>query len=111
SMIAFWPPGPTSNMSMSSGEVWLRLFSVTVTLLTTPVNPEIASDVGYGVAGPEALIVTAVGLQPPGQVPVMVTLKLQVAPVADEQVTGVVPIRKNVPEGGEQLTVPHVPVL
>ena len=42
-MIAFCPPGPTSNMSMSSGKVWLKLLSVTVTLVTAPVTPEIDS--------------------------------------------------------------------
>ena len=79
-------------------------------LLTTPVNPEIASDDGYGVAGPLLLIVIDVGLQPPGHVPVMVTVKLQLAPVWDEQVTVEVPMGKNDPEGGEQLTVPQVPL-
>jgi hypothetical protein len=36
-MMAFWPPGPTNRMSTSSGNVWLRLFNVTVTLVITPV--------------------------------------------------------------------------
>ena len=96
---------------MSSGKVWLRLLSFTVTLLTTPVNPEIANVDGYGVAVPEALIVIGEGLQPPGHVPVTVTLKLQVEPEVDEQVTGVVPIEKNDPEGGVQVTVPQSPVV
>ena len=79
--------------------------------LTTPVNPEIASDDGYGVAGPLLLIVIEVGLQPPGHVPVMVTMKLQVDPDRDEQVTVVVPMGKNDPEGGEQVTVPQPPLV
>ena len=39
-MIALAPVGLTSNRSMSSGKVWLRLFSVTATWLTVPVIPE-----------------------------------------------------------------------
>jgi hypothetical protein len=110
-MIAFWPPGLTSSMSMSSGSVWLRLFNVTVTLLTTPVNPDIANVAGYGLAAPTLLIVIEVGLHPPGHVPVTVTSKLQFDPEVVEQVTEVVPIGKNVPEAGEQVTVPQVPVV
>lgn len=33
---AFCPPGPTSKMSMSPGKEWLRLFSLTVTLVMVP---------------------------------------------------------------------------
>jgi hypothetical protein len=110
-MMAFWPPGPTNNMSTSSGNVWPKLFSATVTWVTVPTNPEIASVAGYGVAAPPPLIVIAVGLQPPGQVPVIVTVKLQVPPAKAVQVTVVVPIGKNDPEGGEQVTVPQVPLV
>ena len=35
-IMAFCPPGPTSRMSMSPGKVWLKLFSLTVTLVTVP---------------------------------------------------------------------------
>ena len=41
-MMAFWPPGPTSNMSMSSGEAWLKLLSVTVTFVINPGCPDTA---------------------------------------------------------------------
>jgi hypothetical protein len=110
-IIAFCPPGATSNMSTSSGNMWLKLFNLTVTLLTTPVNPEIASVDGYGLAAPTGLIVIAVGLHPPGHVPVTVTEKLQLCPAVAVQVTVVVPIGKNVPDAGKQLTAPHVPLV
>ena len=32
----FWPAGPTSNMSTSAGQVWLKPWSCTVTLFTKP---------------------------------------------------------------------------
>jgi len=38
-MMAFCPPGPTSRISRSAGKVWLKLFSLTVTLVTVPVRP------------------------------------------------------------------------
>jgi len=57
------------------------------------------------------LIIIDVGLQPPGQVPVTVTVKLQLDPATAEHVTVVVPIGKNDPEGGEQLTAPQLPVV
>src|SRR6185295_5120730 len=50
-MIAFCPPGPTSMMSTSSGNVWLKLFKVTVRLVIVPVAGTEMVD-GKGVAGP-----------------------------------------------------------
>src|SRR5207249_12341473 len=50
-MIAFCPAGPTSNMSISSGKVWVRPLMVTVTLVTVPWPATTMSD-GYGVAVP-----------------------------------------------------------
>jgi hypothetical protein len=38
-MMAFCPPGPTNRTSMSAGNVWDKLFSLTVTFVTVPVNP------------------------------------------------------------------------
>ena len=38
-MVAVSPPGPTSRMSMSSGKVWDRLLSLTVTFVTVPHWP------------------------------------------------------------------------
>src|SRR6185436_3060359 len=55
-MIAFCPPGPTSMMSTSSGNVWLKLFKVTVRLVIVPVAGTEMVD-GKGVAGPSWLIV------------------------------------------------------
>jgi hypothetical protein len=47
------PFGATSSTSMSSGNVWLRLFSVAVMLVTSPAgSPETATFDGYVVAGP-----------------------------------------------------------
>ena len=40
-----------------------------------------------------------------------VTVNEQLAPDGDEQVTVVVPVGKNVPESGEQVTVPQLPVV
>src|SRR5437867_1241112 len=51
------PAGLTSSRSMSSGKEWLRLESVTVTLLTTPGRPETMMVEGYGVAAAPSLIV------------------------------------------------------
>lgn len=110
-MIAFWPPGPTSSMSTSSGKVWLRLFSVTDTLATVPITPEIEMLEGYGDAIPLGLMVMDVGLQPLGQVPFTVTSKLQLSPTEGVQVTVVVPIGKKDPDAGEQVTVPHAPLV
>ena len=112
-MMAFWPPGPTSSTSTSSGNVCPKLFSVTVTWLTTPVWPSTVMFDGYGVAAPPVLIVIGVGLHTfeVSHIPVTVTEKLQLPPAAAVQVTVVVPIGKNDPDGGEQVTVPHVPVV
>ena len=112
-MMAFWPPGPTTITSTSSGNVCPKLFSVTVTWLTTPVWPTTVMFDGYGVAAPPVLIVIGVGLHTfeVSHVPVTVTEKLQLPPAAAVQVTVVVPIGKNDPDGGEQVTVPHVPVV
>jgi hypothetical protein len=35
-MMAFCPPGPTSNTSMSEGKVWVTPLSLTVTFKTVP---------------------------------------------------------------------------
>jgi hypothetical protein len=88
------------------------LFNVTVTLLiTTPEWPEMVNGDGYGLAAPLELIVTAVGLHPLMQSPVIVTVKPQLPPPAElVQATEVVPIGKKAPDGGEQLIVPQVPV-
>jgi hypothetical protein len=37
---AFWPPGPTSRMSMSSGQVCETPFSVMLTSVIVPLEPE-----------------------------------------------------------------------
>ena len=37
-MMAFCPPGPTRSTSMSAGEVWLKLFSLTVTFWMMPAE-------------------------------------------------------------------------
>jgi len=37
---------------MSSGKVWVRPLSLTVTFVTVPVKPETAMFDGYGLAGP-----------------------------------------------------------
>jgi hypothetical protein len=110
-IMAFCPPGPTSNMSTSSGNTWLRLVSVTVTLATVPVPPEISMIDGYGEAAPLGLIVMTDGLHPLGQVPVTFTVKLQAPPPEAVQLTIVVPIGKKDPEGGEQTADPQVPLV
>ena len=66
---------------------------------------------GYGDATPLGLMVMDVGLQPLGQVPVTVTSKLQLSPTEGVQVTVVVPIGKKDPDAGEQVTVPHAPLV
>jgi hypothetical protein len=38
-IMAVCPPGPISSMSMSTGLVWVMLFSLTVTLVTAPGIP------------------------------------------------------------------------
>ncbi len=57
--IAFWPPGDTSSMSMSSGYMWLRPLMNTFTSVIAPLRPETTHVDGYGVAGPLSLIVIA----------------------------------------------------
>jgi hypothetical protein len=98
-------------MSTSSGKTWLRLLRVTVKLATFPGAPEIVKLDGYGEAAPPALMVIALGLHPVGQVPVIVTLKLQIPPPEAVQLTAVVPMGKNDPEAGEQTTGPQVPLV
>src|ERR1044072_40567 len=100
-------------MSTSSGKVWIKLLLVPVTLVIKPVCPATVMFDGYGVAAPDALIVIGDGLQGLEvlQIPVTVTVKLQLDPDCDEQVTVEVPMGKNDPEGGEQLTVPQVPLV
>src|SRR5262245_18433677 len=44
---------------MSSGNVWVRLVSVTVTLVTVPMRPETEMVEGYGVAEPTLGMVIA----------------------------------------------------
>ena len=39
-IFAFWPPGPTSNMSMSSGQVCEAPVNVTFRSLIVPLEPE-----------------------------------------------------------------------
>lgn len=110
-MIAFCPPGPTSMMSTSSGNAWLKLLRVTVTLLMTSVDPlTIVNGDGYGVAAPPEFIVIEVGLHPLVHSPVIVTVKLQAPPAFPAQLTVVVPIGKNDPDAGVQLIGPQVPV-
>ena len=41
-MIAFCPPGPTRSISISSGKVWVRPLSFTVTEVIVPVKPDTA---------------------------------------------------------------------
>src|ERR1043166_4361134 len=48
----FAPVGPTSRMSMSSGNEWLSPVRVTVTLATVPETPDIVIVDGYGDAEP-----------------------------------------------------------
>ncbi len=57
------------------------------------------------------LIVIDVGLHPLGQVPVTSTVNEQLPPIEAEQLTAVDPIGKKVPEAGEQVTVPQVPLV
>jgi hypothetical protein len=54
-------------------------------------------------------MVIEVGLQPLVHVPVIVTVKLQLPPERPLQFTVVVPVGKNDPDGGEQLTAPQSP--
>jgi hypothetical protein len=37
-IMAFCPPGPTRSTSMSEGNVWLKLFSLTVTFVMIPAE-------------------------------------------------------------------------
>ena len=46
-----------------------------------------------------------------GCVSLTVTVKVQLGPLVVVQVTVVVPFGKNEPDAGEQVTVPHVPVV
>ena len=46
-----------------------------------------------------------------GWVSFTVTVKVHDGPVLEVQVTVVVPFGKNEPDGGEQVTVPQVPVV
>jgi hypothetical protein len=46
-----------------------------------------------------------------GWVSLTVTVKAQLGPAVVVQVTVVVPLAKNEPEAGVQVTVPHVPVV
>ena len=46
-----------------------------------------------------------------GWVSLTVTVNVQLGPAVVVQVTVVVPTGKNDPEAGEQVTVPHVPVV
>jgi hypothetical protein len=39
-IFAFWPPGPTSSMSMSSGHVCETPLNVTLTSVIVPLEPE-----------------------------------------------------------------------
>ncbi len=39
-MIRFWPAGPTSRMSMSSGKVWFMPYSLTLTSVSDSGRPE-----------------------------------------------------------------------
>lgn len=48
---------------MSSGKVWLRPFSRTLTSWMTPLTPETAMSDGYGVAGPSSGIEIGVGFE------------------------------------------------
>ena len=62
SSITFWPPGPTSSMSMSAGTVWVRLLRVTCTRTTWPLTPETNRVEGYGVALVLSRMVIGAGL-------------------------------------------------
>jgi hypothetical protein len=59
----FWPRGPTSKTSMSSGYVCVIPVSVTFTSRIVPFRPEIAIGDGYGVAAPNNGIVIAAVLE------------------------------------------------
>ena len=61
-MMAFWPPGPTSRISISDGKVWVRFLSLTTTLVTVPLNPATVMFDGYGAPAPLSGIVIAVAL-------------------------------------------------
>ena len=117
-MMAFAPVGPTSSTSTSSGNVWLRLLSVTVTFEIVPAKPETPMLDGYGETVVSDAIAILVALQnsvsgvSSGQFALLiVTVKEHCEPVALVQVTVVVPTKKNEPEGGEHSTVPHTPVV
>src|SRR5215207_9271039 len=53
------PVGPTRSTSTSTGEPWLKPDSVTLTAVTPLGRPLTPMHDGYGVAGPDALIVVA----------------------------------------------------
>ena len=82
-MIAFCPPGPTSKISRSSGNVWVKPVRSTVTLVTVPVNPDTVMSEGYGLDAALSLIVIAVAFAKfPGVhagVPVKVAVGVEVA--------------------------------
>ncbi|PYJ08219.1 MAG: hypothetical protein DMF06_13325 [Verrucomicrobia bacterium] len=61
-MMAFWPPGPTSRISISDGKVWVRFLSLTITLVTVPVRPATVMLEGYGAPAPLSGMVIAAGL-------------------------------------------------
>src|SRR5687768_10133779 len=61
-MMAFWPPGPTSRMSISSGQVWSSEWSVTFTSVIDAGPPATTILAGYGVAVPELGICIIAGL-------------------------------------------------
>jgi hypothetical protein len=56
-------------------------------------------------------VMSAGTLQVGASVSLTVTLKEQLGPAVVVQFTGVVPIGKNAPEAGVQVTVPHAPVV
>src|SRR5262245_14427921 len=97
----FCPPGPTSSTSMSSENVWLRFFRVTVTLLTLPTTPATLMFHGYGLAGPEVPVpgmAIAVGLlkvlvefEDVPMVKVLVTVPRLVMPSERDHVAVIVP--------------------
>src|SRR5262249_20407005 len=61
-MVALAPLGATSRTSTSAVRVWKKSWSVTVTLVTAPANPETTMAEGYCKAGPTEGMVMAVGL-------------------------------------------------
>src|SRR5262245_979288 len=62
-MIAFWPAGPASRTSMSSGNVWVMPFSLTVAEHRYDWAPEMLIGAGYGVAAPTVGIEIKLRLQ------------------------------------------------